>query len=856
VSIVAGNASEDPTLHAPADDRRFVEVVGERIALLGHESGVFECWMWPIKLCHDLRWRVRRIGDGETAPDDDLRREVTVTPGGLTLETRSNRFTLTGELFAARERRALVLLFDLEADVPIELEFSFRCDFRPMWPAGMGGQIGAPDPETPAFLLTEELGRFAALIGGPTARLIAGGRDHALPVDPVRMRMTIEPGKRAVFVIAGAQLDPPPLSEEARLGLGQSATGFARAEEVVAAAREEWREGVEGWERERKEVEAHWSRFLATTTTFSCPDPAHEEAFLWAKIAIERAWVRVDGIGRGLVAGLATSRGSERPGYGWFFDGDALIASRAMVGTGDFDGAREVLRFAASHQRADGKLMHELTLSAGLCRWLEDYPYAYYKGINAADFVISLERYLRASGDLDLGRELWDSVEAALGWCESCTDEQGRITNRRAGIAAVEAGPLSDAIESEVFLHGAWLGALRAGEGIAGKLDRPDAAARYRDWRTRAEAGFEGFASPETGRYGFALLKGGERCDDDSAYLGYPLALGFGEEARALISAMHLNDPALTGDCGSRMFSMRSAVYDPEHYNTGAVFPFLTSYVSLALFRHGLAPAAHQLHASQVALTGFGALGMIEEHLRGDRAEIPERGVPHQIFSSYAIPEVTLRGVFGIELAATERRLDLCPSMPPNWGSARLERLCVGETRLDLEFSRGREERGASSLRLELRLREGPSLTIGLGLMLPPLSSIERARVQGEEIEIEATPRASGAVVVGWPDRELVDHLAFEVQVKMGPDLLFPAEPPSRGEASREPRLVGLSVEDGILTWRIAGLAGSRSTLATFVDFEIDVEGAERREDGALEVSFPADAPGSFTTTDVRVSRR
>lgn len=794
--------------------------------------------MWPIKVVHDLRWTTEEGGA----------RTVEVTPGGLAFETIEGEGTLRTELFACRERRGLVIGFDLDAPSPLEVDISFRCDFRPMWPAGMGGQIGTRDEETGAFLLTEERGRFATLLGGPTTRLVEGGGDHALPPEPVRMRLTVEPGTRALFVIAGAELEPPPLSEEARLGLAQSATGFARAEAVIAAAREQWHALVAGWEGEREIVDAHWSRFLTDTTSFSCSDPRHTEAFLWAKIAIERAWVSVDGLGRGLVAGLAPSRGSERPGYGWFFDGDALIASRAMSGVGDFAGVREVLRFAASHQRDDGKLMHELTLSARLCNWLEDYPYAYYKGLNAADFVISLERYLRASGDLDLARELWDNVTAALGWCERCTDDEGRMTNRQAGIAAVEAGPLSDAIESEVFLNGAWIGALRAGASIAERLGR-DEATHYRELLARAEAGFEGFASPDSGLYGFALLEHDARCDDHSAYLGYPLALGCGEAARARASAMRLNDPALTADWGARMFAVDSAIYDPAHYNTGAVFPFLTSYVTLALFHHALLPAAHQVHDSQVALTGFGGLGMIEEHLGGDRAEVPGRGVPHQIFSSYAIPEGTLRGGFGIELDATNARLDLRPALPPHWSDASLANLRVGETRCDVTVTRVRAPDRPSRWRIEVTRREGPPLTVGLAPLLPPLSVVRSARANGAELAIDVEVRPSGALEARFADRELHQSLIYEFEAEEGPDLHLPGRLPPRGEASENPRLVEQSLESDTVVWRLAGLAGTHHSFALRCDFPINVEG------DTLEVDFPAGPAGSFTVAEVRITR-
>src|SRR5206468_7050635 len=104
---------------------------------------------------------------------------------------------------------------------------------------------------------------------------------------------------------------------------------------------------------------AHWREHQGKVLAIETPFPAFDQAFQWSQIAIERAWVRVDGLGRGLVAGIGPSGNGERPGYAWFFDGDALAAARALCTSGDFVSVRDVLRFAAAHQRADGKLMHE-----------------------------------------------------------------------------------------------------------------------------------------------------------------------------------------------------------------------------------------------------------------------------------------------------------------------------------------------------------------------------------------------------------------------------------------------------------------------------------------------------------------
>ena len=486
----APRTRELPALGAPVDPARFVEVTGERIALLGREDGPFECWFWPLKVLSGLRFELHSGG----RPVDLPEREVTVLPGELRLVWKGAGVQLRTEIFACRERPGLAFGFTLDSSEALELDVRFRCDFRPMWPAGLGGQLVRVDPVTRAFSLSEELGRYAVLIGATDALVVVEECDHALPAGAVAIRIPLPAGgSSSVLAIAGAEVTPDPLSEGARRGEEQSATGFSRAEWAIAATRELWFRLVSDFSDEREAVRAHWRAHQQKMLALKTPEPALDQAFQWAGIAIERAWTRVDGLGRGLIAGLAPSGHGERPGYGWFFDGDALAASRALTAAGDFEGVRDVLRFAALHQRADGKLMHELTLSAKLCRWLEDYPYAYYKGMNSADFVAALEFYLRFSGDLELARELWPNAKRALEWCKRALDAEGRLSNTLAGLAAVEAGPLAARVECEVFLQGAWIAALGAAQRLAQAMKED--AAPYRALEVRARAGFEAFWS-------------------------------------------------------------------------------------------------------------------------------------------------------------------------------------------------------------------------------------------------------------------------------------------------------------------------------------------------------------------------
>jgi len=820
----APSTRELPCLVAPVDATRFVEVTGERIALLGREEGPFECWFWPLKVLSGLRWSLRCQGE----PVELTEREVTVLPGELAFVWKRPGVQLRTEIFACRERPGLAFGFVLDSDRPMEIEVSFRCDFRPMWPAGLGGQLARVDPVTGAFALSEELGRFAVLVGAERARVEFEEGDHALPAGEVRLSIPMEEGgSSSVLAIAGAEVHPDPLSESARRGRGQAARGFTHADRAINATYELWWRLVSDSSEERESVRHHWrvrqERLLALQT----PDPALDSAFRWAQIAIERAWVRVDGLGRGLVAGLGPSGNGERPGYGWFFDGDALAASRALSLSGDLDGARDVLRFAALHQRADGKLMHELTLSANLCNWLEDYPYAYYKGLNSADFVAALELWLRCSGDLEFARELWPAAQRALEWCERSLDADGRLSNSKAGIAAVEAGPLSEEIESEVFLQGAWLGALGAAERLCTALGEDPAP--YRALAERARGAFEAFWSEERGHYGFALLRGGKRCDDLTAYLGHPLARGAGERSHAWASVQALNRPSVMGDWGARMFASDSPLYDPGNYNHGAVFPYLTNFVTLALYAHGHAFAAHQVLFSQVALTGFGGLGFLEEHLEGERAQIPKRGVPHQIFSSAALVESVCAGLLGIDADGPGRRVAFRPTLPPHWDEARLTGVCVGDARLDVRVYRKRSG-NETSIGIEVEQREGTPVSIGFAPVLPPLSRL---------MDGPGWLRPSGAVVPRRLQRSEGTVLRLEARVLEGPAVRLPHELPERGAASRAPRLVAQKLVDGALRWVFAGPAGTSAMLAFTCDFEVEVSGAEL-VDGCLRIAFPA----------------
>jgi hypothetical protein len=844
--------------------RRFLEVTGRRVALLGNELGVFEGWIWPFKVCRELELSVRTA---TLRRGRDLARSVAFQPDRTEIELVGPGYRVRQTLLAALDRRALVVRCDVESELDLELELGFLPELVPMWPAGLGGRIALRDEASGAVALSEELGRFAALVGSPEAEPVEVRADHGLPREPVALRVPVSAARAArgpiLFFAAGAETEPASLSGAARVGEEDAARGLSRAQRVIALAREEYRWIASHWRDVERELAEHWRDFLARTTHFESDDARHAEAFLWAKIAIEKAWVEVDGLGRGLVAGLAQSGAGERPGFGWFFDGDAIVASRAMTGYGDWKGARRALDFAASHQRADGKMMHELVLSARLCNWFEDYPYAYYKAQLTPGFVSCLSHYFTWSGDREFLQQMWPAAVAAYRCCLAHLEDDGLLSNRKLGIAAVEAGPLVGRIRSDIYLQGIWISALRGIPWLAHVLGNAEIGKQAKEHLERADERFESFWSDHRGRYSFAHLSDGELCHDLTAYQALPLSRGIGDEARARSTAAALNRPSLASDWGVRLFSNDASVYDASNYNTGSVFPYANNFAILAQFRHGLTTSGQQLLASQVALHGFSGLGFVPEHLYGDRCEAPARGVPHQIFSSACIVQATLFGMLGLEVVSAgidSVILALEIALPPKCDRVRVNRLRARTLTLGFELQRARTD---GRTQIEASFECTGELWVDFAPRLPPLSRDADATIRGTRNSKPTKLRRRGAALQPNLDPlRVVRSEGLTISYEAGPELLLDDSPLVEGSTSSRLRVCETTFDERSVSWTVWGLAGRTYRVGVRSDRQVDFDGAREMTDGSLEIDFPAapvdvlDPSRAFTTTRVRAIAR
>lgn len=669
----------------------------------GTEDGTFEAWLNPIKVARDFR--LSAYFDGALEPVDlaEMAETVTVSPGRVTITHSHAAFTVKQTWIAAVDEAALMVLLEIDTNRPLRLRASFVPEMKPMWPASFGGQSSYFDEKEKAFILGEGLRQYSMVIGSPLFSTHSEQVGHQLPGRRIlaEMEMTPEIARRHTIPI------------------------------VFASSREAYRRALANVAGMVAQSDAYYRSFEARTLRVRTPDATLNDAAQWAKYAIEKGWACNEGVGCGLIAGYARSGESERPGFAWYFGGDALMNLWSVVDYGDFERARPALEFLRDHQRADGKLEHELTQSAALLDWGK-YSYGYYHADTTPLYLVSAWRYVARSGDLQFLRASWTSIEKAYQYCVTALDDNGLLSNRKAGAGAVETGALSGLVANDIYLQGVWLAALSAYTRLADAAGHAptDAPARA----DRARAALNQWWIESKGTFAFARLTDGTLYAAQSAWQGLALAFGGLDPAKAAKAAAHLSRPELTTDWGARLFATDSPNYDPLSYNDGSVWPFVTGFAVLAEYgNHQAAGGLRHLHGT-AAMTGLTAAGFIPEYLSGERAQALPHAVPHQLFSSSAVVNPLVSGMLGLEGDAIHRTLAIRPHLPQTW-SVEFANYRVGRTIVS-----GAIRRSKGEARVSLTI-SGGSLDVTISPAFAPGATMISAEVNGTKAA--ATPEAT-----------------------------------------------------------------------------------------------------------------
>ena len=759
--------------------------------------------MMPVKVLQDFRLSVYFDGSLEPVPLSGLAARVSASPGRVTITHSHAAFTIRQTWVASLDLPVAAVLLEIDTGRPLRLRASFTPEMKPMWPASFGGQSSDWDEAAHALVLTEGLRRYAATVGSPLFTRASEQIGHQLPERTVLLEMDISPeaARRGPIpiVIAGSGAGVEDAVKTYRAALPDAASLPDRADH-------------------------YYRQFLARTFEVHTPDATLDRAFEWAKLSTDQGWQCDEAVGCGLVAGYGLSGAGDRPGFAWFFGGDALMNSWSIVDYGDFDRARAVLEFLRNHQRADGKMQHELTQSAALLDW-NRYPYGYYHGDTTPLYLASAAWYVRRSGDLDFLKQSWASLEKAYRYCDSTLDEDALMSNGKAGAAAVETGALSGRVAKDVYLAGAWLAGLEGFARMAELSDRSGQASRARAGLERARASLNTWFLEDRGFFAFAQLTDGSTYPALSGWQSLAVAQGGLDPQKAARAASAFNRPELSTDWGVRLFATDSPHYDPLSYNDGSVWPFVSGFTMLAEYQQHRAQAALQHLHGVAALTGLSGPGLIPEYMSGDRAQQLPHAVPHQLFSSTAVIRPLVSGLLGLEGDAIDGVFTLAPHLPAGWPEVRFARYRVGASEIGGSITRSK---GTLHARINV---EGRPLRALFSPGLPAGSSILSAELNGKPVTARPAPSdvdVHAAVEAGSGQHfDLV--LRFDEGVEILPELVA-VEP---GDRSHAVRLLETRVQPDGITFEVAGPSGKSA--------EVRAWHGDRwqREGGDAPVAFP-----------------
>lgn len=806
-------------LSQPVRPNAYFDKIGRKAAILGYEGGTFEAWIFPLKILRnfELSFLLKTSTEGIKAAN--IVRTIDVRPEATTLTYVHESFTVKETFIAPLNESGLLILLDVYAIVPLSIIISFLPVLQPMWPAGIGGQYSYWDDGVKAYIISESTGRNGALVGSPLGTGISSTPAHMLSDAPNQFKIDIEPGQTdglyTPIVIAGGKMK-------------------------VSEAKKIYGELVKNPEKYYLESRAHFDSLRTRTLQVVTPDERVNLAFEWSKVALDNLLVTNPDLGTGLVAGFGPSGTSGRPGFGWYFGGDAFINSYALNSYQAFNAVRDALAFTQKWQRADGKMAHELSQAAGYIDWFKDYHFGYIHADTTPYYVGAMGDYFRNTGDSAFVRESWESIKKAYRWCLS-TDENGDglMDNSKAGLGALEFGPLTG-IQTDIYLSGVWVEALRSMEELASIMGDSRLAQETHELYARARRSLnEKFWDEPAQSFIYGWTKDGKKVMELTPWP--TIAMFFhvldGAKAAKMLEKLHL--ATMHTDWGVRLLSTESNLYEPLNYNYGAVWPFINGYVGAAEYSFHNALNGYEIVEANARRAFENGLGVCSELYSGDTNTPVGEAVPHQGFSTFGFVVPFARGLLGLEVNVPQQRILFAPHLPAHWDSLELRSVRSSENIYHFVL-----KREFGKLHLQVDGRGMKPFELFFSPALPYGSVVKRIMVNGTEqsphvletgqdIHVPITISMSGSVELVIEYDEGIEFYSSRNVIQLG-------------DRSTGLRLLSMKGIGQLLSVEVEGMRGNTYTLKVRNGGKIaSVAGASLKND-ELTVVFPMEGDKPF----------
>ena len=694
-------------------------VVGPRGALLGHQDGSFEAWVFPWKVFSSLRISAQMENYPVPIDVNEQASVVEVRPDHTTVTFAHANFTVREILFAphnAPDGAGGLAFFQVEAVRPMTLTIQFTPEMKRMWPA-------PSDYPSPEWVKTSRGGFYVLHLSFPdqAAGVEMPGAEPGI-LAPYQERPKTYP---AQFVL---HFDPAHDANKLYPLLITTADTVADSnrqalEQKLASLGRNFRSLYE-------ETGNYYKNFLEEHLRIETSDQQFDDAFTWAEVAIDQLKVQTTPGHKetALVAGIDGSGDSARPGFGWYFGRDSLWTLYAVDAYGDFDLTRDQLEFLLQRQGTDGKIMHEWSQTASIVDW-KSLPYEFASADATPLLLMAANDYLQVSGDVAFLKEHWDGLEKAWNFERSRDSDGDGIYENIAGTGWVESWP-PGMPHQELYLAALDQQASTAFAKISRATGHPQLADDALKSATHIAQQIEKEYFPRDADF-YAFSRNSDGTLDMSPTIYPAVAAWDGSFNLAQSSAMlsRWASQEFSTDWGTRDLSPGVNFYDPISYHQGSVWPLFTGWVSLSEYRNGRSLSGYAHLMQNADLTWAHNLGAVTELLSGEFFRELGRSTAHQLWSSAMVISPTVRGLFGLEWNAAENVLTITPSLPAAWNEAKVTRVPIGKSRVGIEIRRNGlmlsvHLTGDDSKTIKLRSRASGASTVN-GELRIPLPAVE-----------------------------------------------------------------------------------------------------------------------------------
>ncbi|HUN62962.1 MAG TPA: hypothetical protein VMU53_13270 [Candidatus Sulfotelmatobacter sp.] len=805
--------------------REFLPAVGQRAAFFGDETGRMEAWVYPLKLFRDFHL-LFHTADGQTLPADALARSIDVRPESASVLYAGDDFTVRETFFVPVQESGAVVLLDVDTEQPLDIEVCFQADFQLEWPAAIGGSDMEVSADGRSFLFAEESKHVAAIVGSPTAVNILP--DYETNYSESRqssfhLGVTAKGKDTKIVALAGSTL-----------GLDDAIKTYRKL--------------LSSWADLRQQSAQYYRDYLARTVSLDLPDSQLQQAYDWARVSVLQGLVDNPKLGSGLIAGYRTSGYDYRPGFAWFFGRDTFWTSLALTAEGDTSLSRTAISFISNFQRADGKIPHEISQSAGYVDWLKDYPYAYASADATPLYLIAADDYFRHTGDAAFIKEKWDSLWKAYQFLRSTWDEHQFPKNEGIGHGWVEGGPLVP-VKTELYQTALGAEAIHALADLAHAIGQQKDAVELDQLFAQQKSNMNGtFWLPGENHFAFALDHANRPVDELSVLSTVPMWFGLLDNNKAEQTITQLAAPEHQTDWGMRIISINSPKFNGGGYHFGSVWPLFTGWAAVGEYRYHRAQPAYANLRSNALLVFDGSLGHVTEVLSGAEYQQLATSSPQQIWSAAMVISPILRGLLGLDPDAVAHTLTLAPHVPANWTTFAIHNVAVGPASLDLRFQK---------TTTDITLDVTPSGGSGTILNFEPAVSL-RAKVLA--VELNGHP-AEFHVQPNDIDQHILVHVPLHartntIRIRLKNDFAvsYNSNLPVLGEDSSALRILSetWSPQRDALTVDLSGKPGATYDLALWNALQIrSIDGASlltpSNSNAIARVQFPASASTSYT---------